>query len=62
MDARLEGVQLGAALPFPVDMDPEETKEWLDAFDGVVRHVGVERARYLLQRLIKQAGRCGIAA
>ncbi|VVN71832.1 Pyruvate dehydrogenase E1 component [Pseudomonas fluorescens] len=62
MDARLGGMHLGAALQLPVDVDPEETREWLDAFDGVVRHVGVARGRYLLQRLIKQAGRCGIAA
>ncbi|MBI1395774.1 MAG: pyruvate dehydrogenase (acetyl-transferring), homodimeric type [Betaproteobacteria bacterium] len=45
-----------AALP---DYDPQETDEWLDALDGVLRTEGVERAHYLLERLIERARRSG---
>ena len=38
-----------------LDLDPAETREWLDAFDGLLRAGGEERARYLLQRLIEHA-------
>ena len=37
------------------DQDPAETREWLDAFDTLLRAGGEERARYLLQRLIEHA-------
>ena len=33
------------------DIDPEETREWLDALASVVEGQGVERAQYLLQML-----------
>ena len=33
------------------DIDPEETREWLDALASVVDGQGVERAQYLLQML-----------
>jgi pyruvate dehydrogenase E1 component len=38
-----------------LDLDPTETREWLDAFDGLLRSAGEPRARYLLQRLIEHA-------
>ncbi len=38
-----------------LDLDPAETREWLDAFDGLLRAGGGDRARYLLQRLIEHA-------
>src|SRR6201991_266110 len=37
------------------DADPQETAEWLDALDAVVRHVGKERAQYLFDRLAEHA-------
>jgi len=37
------------------DDDPQETAEWLDALDGVVTHVGTERAHFLIQRQIEFA-------
>ncbi|VVE40664.1 pyruvate dehydrogenase [Pandoraea terrae] len=43
------------------DHDPQETAEWLDALDGVVRCVGVERAQYLFDRLAAHALTRGIA-
>ncbi len=37
------------------DIDPEETKEWLDSLDAVVETHGKTRARYLLSRLLERA-------
>lgn len=34
------------------DLDPIETKEWLDALNSVVKHEGSERAQFLLQQLL----------
>ena len=45
-----------AALP---DYDPQETDEWLEALDSVLRNEGVDRAHYLLERLIEKARRSG---
>jgi pyruvate dehydrogenase E1 component len=45
-----------AALP---DVDPQETDEWLDALDSVLRNEGPERAHFLLERLIDKARRSG---
>jgi pyruvate dehydrogenase E1 component len=45
-----------AALP---DIDRQETQEWLDALDSVLRHEGPERAHFLLERLIDKARRSG---
>ncbi|MCP5147960.1 MAG: pyruvate dehydrogenase (acetyl-transferring), homodimeric type [Pseudomonadales bacterium] len=37
------------------DMDPAETREWLDALDEVARHNSPERASFLLRELTKHA-------
>ena len=52
------GVMLfdGVAHQLP-DNDPEETEEWLAAFDDVVRVHGRNRARYLLMRVLERARR-----
>lgn len=39
----------------PRDSDPQETREWLDAFDALVEAEGRERATYLLRRLLDHA-------
>jgi len=44
------------------DGNPEETKEWLDAFHSVVDEEGIERAQYLLNRLSDQASIEGVVA
>jgi len=41
------------------DIDPQETQEWLDALDGVLENEGVERAHFLMERLIDKARRSG---
>jgi pyruvate dehydrogenase E1 component len=42
------------------DADPVETREWLDAVESVIAHEGVERARFLLERLIAQVRKSGV--
>src|SRR5258706_4544773 len=39
----------------PPDADPQETREWLDAFDALVQSEGRERATFLLRRLLDHA-------
>ena len=41
------------------DIDPQETQEWLDALESVLEQEGVERAHFLLERLIDKARRSG---
>jgi pyruvate dehydrogenase E1 component len=50
------------AAPPPVDgdADPAETREWLDSLEGVLRHEGPDRARYLLTQLKDKAIRRGV--
>nr|WP_233529555.1 pyruvate dehydrogenase (acetyl-transferring), homodimeric type [Antrihabitans stalagmiti] len=38
------------------DLDPEETDEWLESLDNLLRQSGSERARYLMLRLLERAG------
>src|SRR3954464_13935446 len=37
------------------DLDPVETKEWLDAFDAIVENEGAERATFVLRKLLDHA-------
>jgi pyruvate dehydrogenase E1 component len=39
----------------PKDMDPIETREWLESLDAVIRSEGRERATYLLRKLLDHA-------
>jgi pyruvate dehydrogenase E1 component len=41
------------------DLDPEETREWLDALEAVIAAEGIERAHYLIERLVDKARRSG---
>jgi len=41
------------------DIDPQETQEWLDAVEAVLENQGVERAHFLIERLIDKARRSG---
>lgn len=38
-----------------VDIDALETKEWLEALESVVRTEGVERAQFLLEKVLEEA-------
>ena len=42
------------------DLDPTETKEWLDALTSLIKQEGTERARYILQRLAEHAAKRGV--
>jgi pyruvate dehydrogenase E1 component len=37
------------------DIDPDETRDWLDSFDSMVDERGRERARYVMLRLLERA-------
>ncbi len=41
------------------DADPDETREWLESIDSVLRMHGAERAHYLLERIIDHTRRSG---
>jgi pyruvate dehydrogenase E1 component len=41
------------------DVDPQETREWLDALAGVLAIEGPDRAHFLIEQLIDQARRSG---
>ena len=41
------------------DVDPQETKEWLESLDSVLEREGPARANFLLDRLVEKARRSG---
>jgi len=41
------------------DIDPQETREWLEALDGVLEAEGPDRAHFLIEQLIDKARRSG---
>jgi pyruvate dehydrogenase E1 component len=41
------------------DLDPEETREWMEALQSVLEREGPERANFLLERLVNEARRAG---
>src|SRR5690606_35215830 len=59
------GGVMASARPLPTfiaaadDVDPEETQEWLESIDSVLRVHGAERAHYLLECMIDHARRSG---
>mgnify|MGYP003508505417 FL=1 len=48
------------ALPDPTDADPQETKEWMEALEGVIAQEGPTRAHYLIEKVIGQAREAGV--
>jgi pyruvate dehydrogenase E1 component len=43
----------------PLDSDPLETREWLDALEAVIDREGPDRAHYLLEQMIDTSRRSG---
>src|SRR5207249_9384030 len=37
------------------DIDPEETQEWIESLDALVKQSGGDRARFVLYKLLKRA-------
>ncbi|MET0107806.1 MAG: pyruvate dehydrogenase (acetyl-transferring), homodimeric type [Candidatus Thiodiazotropha sp.] len=46
-------------MPTTPDTDPQETQEWLDALEAVLENEGVDRAHFLIERLVDKARRSG---
>ena len=42
------------------DVDAQETREWLDALDGVLANEGPERAQFLIEQQIAVARESGV--
>ena len=42
------------------DVDIQETQEWLEALEAVIRHDGPERAQDLLERVLEHARASGV--
>jgi pyruvate dehydrogenase E1 component len=49
-------------IPSKTDQDPQETEEWVAALAAVAANVGVERARFLIEQLLKRAQELGVVA
>ena len=61
MNPTAKGVEfLISAAAGQCDLDPVETREWLEALDAVVAHAGGERAQYLFDRLADHALQRGV--
>ena len=41
------------------DIDSQETQEWIDSLDAIMKLEGVERAHFLLEKLIETARQNG---
>ena len=44
------------------DIDPQETREWLESIESVLRADGADRVRFLLEALSEHSARAGAAA
>ena len=42
------------------DVDPVETREWLEALESLLREEGPERARFIIDQLAEQARKSGV--
>ena len=38
------------------DRDPEETAEWVESLDSLIREQGTERAQFIMRSLLQRAG------
>lgn len=42
------------------DVDPAETNDWLDAIDSIIREEGIERAQFIIDKLMDKARKDGV--
>lgn len=42
------------------DVDPIETRDWLQAIESVIREEGVERAQFLIDQVLGEARKGGV--
>ena len=57
---RVRVIREGVASYLP-DIDPDETAEWLESFDGLLSRSGPARVRYLMLRMLERAGEQRVA-
>ena len=43
------------------DIDPIETKEWLDALQSIIKYEGADRAQFIVQQILHFADQRGVA-
>ena len=55
-----ESVVVNSAQPVGGDVDPQETAEWIESLEALIRTQGPERASFLLQELMFHATRMGV--
>ena len=53
---------LAARPNHPIDTDPQETAEWRDSLESVIKHMGPERAQFLLDTLSTVAQQAGVGS
>ncbi|MEJ2591882.1 MAG: pyruvate dehydrogenase (acetyl-transferring), homodimeric type [Candidatus Thiodiazotropha sp.] len=46
-------------MPIRPDIDPQETQEWLEALEAVLENEGVDRAHFIIERMVDKARRSG---
>jgi pyruvate dehydrogenase E1 component len=51
----MSAVPSNATTPSPLDIDSQETREWMDALSAVIQKEGPDRAHYLLEQLLEHA-------
>ena len=51
----MSAVPSNATTPSPLDIDSQETQEWMDALSAVIQKEGPDRAHYLLEQLLEHA-------
>ena len=56
----MSAVPLNAAGSQPLDLDRQETREWMDALSAVIQTEGPERAHFLLEQLLEHARQSSI--
>src|SRR5512137_137881 len=55
----VEPVERVEASPPAHDIDPEETREWIESLASTLERDGVERAHFILEQLVDHARRSG---
>ncbi|XNM58310.1 hypothetical protein ACLK1S_00725 [Escherichia coli] len=45
---------------FPNDVDPIETRDWLQAIESVIREEGVDRAQFIIEQVLSEARKGGV--
>lgn len=55
-----EAARPSVSAPAPADVDPQETAEWLESLEAVLRIQGPDRAKFLIETLLDRARADGV--